>query len=221
MYAGRVVERGTVDEIFERPQHPYTWGLLGSLPARSHRRRRLVPIPGTPPSLLNPPRGCRFHPRCPYVMDICRDEPPPPLAADAGTSPTSSACHLAAGGQGREGARRSRRRWRDRTVGEPRRRPRHGDAAPAGRRTSRSTSRYAAASSSRRRSAASRRSTASRFEVQPGETLGIVGESGCGKSTLARCIMRLLEPTARLASSSRAGTSRSLGASEMRRSGAR
>ena len=69
MYAGRVVERGSVFEIFERPQHPYTWGLLGSLPGRSSGRGKLFSIPGTPPSLLNPPLGCRFHPRCPYVME--------------------------------------------------------------------------------------------------------------------------------------------------------
>ncbi len=93
LYAGRVVERGSVFEIFERPQHPYTWGLLGSLPGRSSGRGKLFSIPGTPPSLLNPPQGCRFHPRCPYVMEGCRHEPPPPLDP----LPNSShlvACHL-------------------------------------------------------------------------------------------------------------------------------
>jgi peptide/nickel transport system ATP-binding protein len=93
MYAGRVVERGTVFEIFERPQHPYTWGLLGSLPGRSSGRGKLFSIPGTPPSLLNPPAGCRFHPRCPYVMEVCRHEPPPRLEAlPNGTHLVS--CHL-------------------------------------------------------------------------------------------------------------------------------
>jgi peptide/nickel transport system ATP-binding protein len=90
MYAGRVVERGSVFEIFERPQHPYTWGLLGSLPGRSSGRGKLFSIPGTPPSLLNPPLGCRFHPRCPYVMEGCRHEPPPPLA------PVPNGTHLVA-----------------------------------------------------------------------------------------------------------------------------
>jgi peptide/nickel transport system ATP-binding protein len=93
MYAGRVVEQGSVEELFERPQHPYTWGLLGSLPARAEGGR-LVAIPGTPPSLLHPPRGCRFNPRCPYVMDICRDDPPPPLAPTPGHETHVNACHL-------------------------------------------------------------------------------------------------------------------------------
>jgi peptide/nickel transport system ATP-binding protein len=76
MYAARVAERGTVDEIFTRPHHPYTWGLLGSLPRLDTDAERLVQIPGQPPSLLNPPRGCRFHPRCPYVMEVCKNEEP-------------------------------------------------------------------------------------------------------------------------------------------------
>jgi peptide/nickel transport system ATP-binding protein len=76
MYAAEIVERGTVDQMFKRPQHPYTWGLLGSLPRLDADVDRLVQIQGQPPSLLNPPRGCRFHPRCPYVMDVCRREQP-------------------------------------------------------------------------------------------------------------------------------------------------
>jgi peptide/nickel transport system ATP-binding protein len=76
MYAARVAEKGTVDEIFNRPHHPYTWGLLGSLPRLDTETERLVQIPGQPPSLLNPPRGCRFHPRCPYVMEVCKNEEP-------------------------------------------------------------------------------------------------------------------------------------------------
>jgi peptide/nickel transport system ATP-binding protein len=76
MYAARIAEQGTVDEIFKRPHHPYTWGLLGSLPRLDTETERLVQIPGQPPSLLNPPRGCRFHPRCPYVMNICKQEEP-------------------------------------------------------------------------------------------------------------------------------------------------
>jgi peptide/nickel transport system ATP-binding protein len=73
MYAANVVERGPVRQIFNGPQHPYTWGLLGSLPRLdADPNHRLVQIPGQPPSLLRPPSGCRFHPRCPYVMDVCR-----------------------------------------------------------------------------------------------------------------------------------------------------
>jgi peptide/nickel transport system ATP-binding protein len=69
MYAGRIVERGSTREIFSAPQHPYTWGLLRSIPRLdSPRDEELVPISGRPPSLINRPSGCHFHPRCPYVQ---------------------------------------------------------------------------------------------------------------------------------------------------------
>ncbi len=68
MYAAEVVEHAAVEEIFKRPHHPYTWGLMGSLPRLDADVERLVQIQGQPPSLLRPPSGCRFHPRCPYVM---------------------------------------------------------------------------------------------------------------------------------------------------------
>jgi peptide/nickel transport system ATP-binding protein/oligopeptide transport system ATP-binding protein len=76
MYAGRVVEQGTLDEIFYDPQHPYTWGLLGSI-TRIDRDRasRLPAIPGLPPSLLRPPKGCHFRPRCPHAFDRCTEVP--------------------------------------------------------------------------------------------------------------------------------------------------
>ncbi len=76
MYAGRVVEQGTLDQIFYDPQHPYTWGLLGSI-ARIDRDRnlRLPAIPGLPPSLLAPPQGCHFRPRCPHEFDRCMQVP--------------------------------------------------------------------------------------------------------------------------------------------------
>jgi peptide/nickel transport system ATP-binding protein len=69
MYGGKCVEYGTAEELFRRPEHPYTWGLLGSMP-RADRgvRDRLIPIKGTPPSLINLPSGCAFHPRCPYAF---------------------------------------------------------------------------------------------------------------------------------------------------------
>ena len=77
MYAGRLVEQGTVDEIFYDPQHPYTWGLLGSI-TRVDRDppRRLPAIPGQPPSLVRPPAGCPFQPRCPHAFDRCVELPP-------------------------------------------------------------------------------------------------------------------------------------------------
>jgi peptide/nickel transport system ATP-binding protein len=93
MYAARIVERAPVSNLFKRPHMPYTWGLLGSLPRLDTDTERLTQIPGQPPSLLNPPRGCRFHPRCPYVMNICREKEPEllPISDDPGHL---QACHL-------------------------------------------------------------------------------------------------------------------------------
>jgi peptide/nickel transport system ATP-binding protein len=92
MYAARVAEKAPVDELFKRPRHPYTWGLLGSLPRLDSHVERLVQIPGSPPSLLNPPRGCRFHPRCAYVMEVCKGEEPQLVPAES--SGHLQACYL-------------------------------------------------------------------------------------------------------------------------------
>jgi oligopeptide/dipeptide ABC transporter ATP-binding protein len=78
MYAGQIVEEGPVDQIFERPQHPYTWALLRSVPrVDAMRHERLRSIEGLPPDLMHPPSGCRFHPRCPFRVDRCFSEEPP------------------------------------------------------------------------------------------------------------------------------------------------
>jgi oligopeptide/dipeptide ABC transporter ATP-binding protein len=71
MYAGQVVETGTVDQVFREPHHPYTLGLLRSVPRFDVVRRQLSSIPGQPPDLVVPPSGCRFHPRCPFTRDDC------------------------------------------------------------------------------------------------------------------------------------------------------
>jgi len=76
MYAANVVEQAEVHNLFNQPRHPYTWGLMGSLPRLSSDVERLTQIPGQPPSLLRPPAGCRFHPRCPYVMEVCKTTVP-------------------------------------------------------------------------------------------------------------------------------------------------
>ncbi len=77
MYGGKIVETGTVREIFYNPQMPYTWGLLASIPSpNADRSRELIPIPGTPPDALDPPKGCPFTARCPYAMKVCGDEMP-------------------------------------------------------------------------------------------------------------------------------------------------
>jgi oligopeptide transport system ATP-binding protein len=77
MYAGRPVEYGTTDEIFYKPMHPYTWGLMDSIPTHNlTEKSELCPIKGQPPSLINVPSGCAFHPRCPYAKQRCIDEVP-------------------------------------------------------------------------------------------------------------------------------------------------
>ena len=93
MYAAEVVEKAPVDRLFERPHMPYTWGLLGSLPRLDLNVERLVQIQGQPPSLLNPPKGCRFHPRCPYVMSVCKTTVPELLPARHDPE-HRQACHL-------------------------------------------------------------------------------------------------------------------------------
>jgi oligopeptide/dipeptide ABC transporter ATP-binding protein len=93
MYAGKIVEMGSAINLFNRPHMPYTWGLLGSLPRLDAEMERLTQIPGQPPSLLQPPRGCRFHPRCPHVMNVCK-ETEPELEAISNDPTHLQRCHL-------------------------------------------------------------------------------------------------------------------------------
>jgi oligopeptide/dipeptide ABC transporter ATP-binding protein len=88
-----VVEQAEVHNLFNQPQHPYTWGLMGSLPRLETDVERLTQIPGQPPSLLRPPAGCRFHPRCPYVMEVCKTTVPE-LKPMQGDSAHLEKCHL-------------------------------------------------------------------------------------------------------------------------------
>ncbi len=100
LYAARSVEEGTVEDIYDRPKHPYTRALLESVPNFSRGRGKSHGIPGAPPSLMDPPAGCRFHPRCPRAMDICTSVSP---ARSRFTATQTAACHLyeeEAGGDG-------------------------------------------------------------------------------------------------------------------------
>jgi oligopeptide/dipeptide ABC transporter ATP-binding protein len=83
MYAGKAVEHTDVYRTFKEPKHPYTWGLLQSIPKLSERTERLVPIEGQPPSLIDLPPGCAFAPRCPFVMEACTQADPPDYAVAA------------------------------------------------------------------------------------------------------------------------------------------
>jgi peptide/nickel transport system ATP-binding protein len=94
MYAARIQEEGEVRNLFRRPNHPYTWGLLGSLPRLHQDVDRLVQISGQPPSLLFPPPGCRFHPRCPYVMPVCSQTEPTLDAVPEASGTHRVRCHL-------------------------------------------------------------------------------------------------------------------------------
>ena len=103
MYGGRAVEYGATREILTHPEMPYSWGLLGSIPdVSTDAEARLVPIPGNPPSLLNPPTGCSFHPRCPHVDkvpgDLCRTTLPDLTPGDRGDNHLKR-CHLANPGE--------------------------------------------------------------------------------------------------------------------------
>ena len=91
MYAGRAIEVGSRDEVFANPQHPYTWGLLESIPHVDQKGTRLLPIEGAPPSLISVPRGCAFHPRCPHRFNVCDKEEPELQDRGAGHP---DACHL-------------------------------------------------------------------------------------------------------------------------------
>jgi oligopeptide/dipeptide ABC transporter ATP-binding protein len=90
MYAGRIAEEGPVDEVFRRPRHPYTQKLMAAFPNIHADRRTLDVIPGEPPDLRRPPPGCRFAPRCPFVMPVCREVVPP----ETTFSGVRVACHL-------------------------------------------------------------------------------------------------------------------------------
>jgi oligopeptide transport system ATP-binding protein len=94
MYAGRVVESGTVDEIFHNPRHPYTLGLMMSLPRVTGDIEKLLPIPGNPPSVIRLPPGCAFHPRCRMSegRELCRTQVPEIVSTNLGDHP--SACHF-------------------------------------------------------------------------------------------------------------------------------
>ena len=93
MYAGRPVEFGSAEEIFYDPRHPYTWGLIRSIPDHGmDEKKELTPIAGNPPSLVNLPTGCPFAPRCPYAVDICHEKLPEHITTETGHY---SACHFA------------------------------------------------------------------------------------------------------------------------------
>ena len=185
MYAGRAVEHGPAREVFESPQHPYTWGLLESMPSIEAKVSQLRAIEGSPPSVIHLPAGCAFHPRCPHRFDRCMIRPP--VAPAHGRR----APRCLPSRSGRQAPALGRARGR---PSGDRRMSTDSDALIE---VEGLTKRFPVASGVFSRNAGQVHAVESvSLSVRRGETLGIVGESGCGKSTTARLMLKLIEPTA-------------------------
>ena len=198
MYAGRVAETAGVDDLYYRPRHAYTLGLLSSL-ARLDRRRtdRLKPIVGQPPSMIRVPPGCAFNPRCPFATDVCRTERPELVPSDAaGGVGHLAACHHAdevargriAGDRSAADVAGDRGR---RDAGGP-----EGTPTPLLEVTD-LVKHYPVRTGIvfKHTVGAVKAVDGVSFAIAAGRTFALVGESGCGKSTTARAVLRLIEPT--------------------------
>ncbi|MBM3523963.1 MAG: ABC transporter ATP-binding protein, partial [Alphaproteobacteria bacterium] len=182
MYGGRIVETGPVDDIFARPRHPYTIGLLRSLPRIDALESRLVPISGQPPAPAQLPTGCTFHPRCPIARERCASDEPV-----LGTGASAAACHYAGelAKTAIPGTEPGLSRAPSPVVAEPllvvEDLKIHFPIK---------------AGVLRRRVGWVRAVDGVSLAVRAGETVGLVGESGCGKTTTGRAIMGLIPITA-------------------------
>ncbi|HEU0086574.1 MAG TPA: ABC transporter ATP-binding protein [Pseudonocardiaceae bacterium] len=189
MYAGRIVETGSTEQIFGGPRHAYTYGLLSGLARMDQKRpRRLEPIPGAPPSLSCLPAGCAFHPRCRFATEACTAQEPHLVTIGAGPSHLAACIHPD-------------------QVTRAHRRPRHPaltvqpTVVPGGHRPMLDVHNLTKHFPIRKgvfhwRTVGYLHALHGvSIEIPEGATLSLVGESGCGKSTAARAILRLHEPT--------------------------
>lgn len=200
MYAGRIAEIGATADIFDRPSHPYTMGLLRAYPTLESAKGDLVSIPGTPPGLLGGHTGCRFAYRCPFATDLCRAEDPPEVEVEPGHL---SACHYAEDAAAMRAASAEAATWlrtdaAERMVNEP-----IATGAPSGGATldieglekhfPLNQSFFASLFTSDSRKVHAVDDVT--LDIQPGEIVGLAGESGSGKSTLGEIVTGLQRPT--------------------------
>jgi len=183
MYAAKLVEEGDADPVFHRPRHPYTMGLLRSVPRLDRPRgTKLETIEGLPPNAAAPPAGCRFAPRCPYKIAVCDQEPPLYKTDTGGLSRCHRHTEIAEG----------KIVWSASEAGS---RQVTKESGPPLLSVKNLVKHFAVSGGLRDKSGVVRAVQDVNFNIYPGETLGLVGESGCGKTTVGRLILQLEEPT--------------------------